>query len=73
MKKNFMVRLFQVLVGLSASVVVLNGSALAKARKEKELPAAKVVNLALGCAALGLNLVNLFRENGKAKQRSLEE
>lgn len=73
MQKSFMVRLFQILTGLSASVVLLNGRALAKAKEEKKLPAIKVVNLALGCVALGLNMVNLFRENEKAKQRSLNE
>lgn len=71
MKKGIMVRVFQLLTAASAAVVAVNGNAVAKAKKEEKVPALKVVNLALGCAALGLNAANLFRENKKAKQRAL--
>lgn len=71
MKKGIMVRLFQLLTAASASVVVVNSRAVAKAKKEDKVPALKVVNLALGCAALGLNAAGLLRENKKAKQRAL--
>ena len=72
MKKGIMVRVLQLLTAASASVVV-NGRAVAKARKEDHVPALKIVNLALGCAALGLNVANLFHENKRAKRKALEK
>lgn len=73
MKKGIMVRVLQLLTAASASVVVMNGRAVAKARKENHVPALKIVNLALGCAALGLNVANLFHENKRAKRKALEK
>lgn len=71
MKKGIMVRVFQLLTLASASVVAVNGKAVADAKKEDKVPALKIVNLALGCAALGLNAAGLLRENKRAKRKAL--
>lgn len=71
MKKGIMVRVFQLLTLASASVVAVNGKAVADAKKEDQVPALKIVNLALGCAAFNPNAAGLLRENKRAKRKAL--